>query len=139
MSVKKSKSITIWHPDKSIILDCEIGEGSVIHGFVFIGNNVKIGKRCKIQAGAFIPDGVEIEDDCFIGPHAVFTNDKRPPSHGKQWLKTKIKKGAVIGAGAVILPGLTIGKNATVGAGAVLTKNVLDGETWVGNPAKKLK
>ena len=93
----------------------------------------------KIEAFAFICPGVIIEDDVFIGPHVVFTNDKNPANTwGKRKImKTIVKKGASIGANATILPGITIGKKATIGAGAVLTKSVPDGETWLGNPARK--
>ena len=135
--MKTGKGTRIWHPELSTLLDFEIGEDSVIHSHVWIGNNVKIGNRVKIQAFSFIPDGVTIEDDCFIGPRTTFTNDKHPPSGN--WSKTLVKQGAKIGAGAVILPGITIGQNAMVGAGAVVTKDVFAGEVVVGNPAKPLQ
>ena len=129
----------IYHPELSNISEsAEIGEGSRVHSHVWIGDNVRIGKRCKIQAFAFIPIGVDLEDDVFIGPHVCFTNDKFPPSNGKGWARTLVKRGAVIGAGAVILPGLTIGRNAVVGAGAVVTRSVADNTTVVGNPAYPL-
>ncbi len=68
----------------------------------------------------------------------TFTNDHKPPSYGKEWRNTLVKKGASIGAGAVIVAGVTIGEGAMVGAGAVVTKDIPDGETWVGNPARPL-
>lgn len=129
----------IYHPEKSVILNCEIGEDTKVHAPVWIGNNVKIGKRCKIQAFVYIPDGVTIEDDVFVAPHVCFTNDKYPPSGGKHWTKTLVKRGAVIGANATILPGITIGEFATVGAGAVVTKDVEAHSVVVGNPAKPLQ
>lgn len=107
--------------------------------YIWIGNNVKVGEGCKIQPYAFIPDGVTLEDNVFVGPGAVFTNDKNPPSNGKGWAKTLVKKNAVIGANATILPGVIIGEGAKIGAGSVVTRNVPDGETWVGNPAKLIK
>ncbi|MCK4522402.1 MAG: N-acetyltransferase [Nanoarchaeota archaeon] len=108
-----------------------------IHKEAWIGPNAKIGKNgCKIQPLAFIPDGVTIEDDVFIGPGATFTNDKYPPSNGKGWQKTYVLKGSVIGANATILPGIVIGPNAIVGAGSVVTQTVPADEVWVGNPAK---
>ena len=119
--------------------DARIGKECVIHSHVWIGNKVKIGDRCKIEAFTFIPPGVSIGNDVFIGPRVTFTNDKHPPSHGKGWSKTSVRSGASIGAGAIVLPGITIGKNAIVGAGAVVTKNVPAGATVVGNPAKILK
>lgn len=136
MPQKKPK---FWYSELSNISSkAKIGSGTIIHSHCWIGDNVIIGKRCKIQAFAFLPEGVILEDDVFIGPHACFTNDKRPPSGGKQWAKTIVKKNASIGANATILPGLVIGENALVGAGSVLTKNVPTGEVWAGNPAKKL-
>jgi len=127
----------IWDEHLSNIQNgARIGRNCRIHSHVWIGGEVKIGDRCKVQAFAFIPNGVIIEDDVFIGPHVCFTNDKYPPSGGKHWAKTLVKKGASIGARAVILPGITIGENAKVGAGAVVTKDVPSGVVVCGNPAK---
>lgn len=126
----------IWHRELSNIGKIECGTGCKIHSHVWVGDGVKIGNRVSIQAFCFIPEWVTIEDDVFLGPRVTFTNDKRPPSYGKHWDKTLVKKGAVIGAGAIILPGVTIA--GIVGAGAVVTKDVPEGETWVGNPAHKL-
>jgi UDP-2-acetamido-3-amino-2,3-dideoxy-glucuronate N-acetyltransferase len=139
------------------INDCEIGEGTVVRDFtnlygckigqdckiaayVEIQRGVTIGDRCKIEAFAFIPSGVTIEDEVFVGPHAVFTNDLHPRAVG-DWkvIPTHVKKGASIGAGAVIVCGVTIGENAMVGAGAVVTKDVPAGKLVVGNPAKAIK
>jgi acetyltransferase-like isoleucine patch superfamily enzyme len=141
----------------SLIDDCVIGEGTVIRdyvnlygckigrdckiaAYVEIQRGVKIGDRCKVEAYAFIPSGVTIEDEVFIGPHAVFTNDLHPKAVG-EWeiTPTLVKKGASIGAGAVIVCGVTIGEGAMVGAGAVVTKDVPPGVLIVGNPAKVVK
>lgn len=129
----------IYRPELSNILTEDIGEGCVIHSQVWIGQDVKIGKRCKIQAFSFIPDGVTLEDDVFVGPRVTFLNDLYPPSKGKYWRKTLVKKGASIGGAATILPGVTIGENAVIGAGAVVTRSVPAGEVWVGVPAKYLE
>lgn len=129
----------IWHPELSNIdPSVKIPEDTIVHSHVWIGEDVIIGHRCRIQAFTFIPTWVVIGNDVFIGPHVCFTNDKRPPSFGKHWKATIVKDGASIGAGAVILAGVMIGEHATIGAGAVVTKDVPDGETWVGNPARKL-
>lgn len=130
--------VMIWFRELSNIGNCTIGDGSIVHSPVWIGDGVIIGKRNKIQALSFLPKGVETEDDVFIGPGVVFTNDKNPPSQGKGWSKTLVRRGAVIGANATILPGLEIGENATIGAGAVVTKSVEAGKTVVGNPARAI-
>lgn len=124
------------HPYQNLWGKHSIGEGTKIGAYVEIGDNVVIGKNCLIEAFAFICPYVIIEDNCFIGPHVCFTNDKNPPSNDLK--TTLVKEGASIGANATILPGITIGLNARIGAGAVVTKNVPAGETWVGNPARKL-
>lgn len=128
----------IWHPEKSVLLDYTIGEDCIVHAPVWIGNNVKIGSRVKIQAFAFIPDGVTIGDDVFIGPNVTFTNDKHPPSNKDNWYETYVHNGAVIGAGSTILPGLIIGNDAVVGAGSVVTRNIAPNAIVAGNPAKPL-
>jgi UDP-2-acetamido-3-amino-2,3-dideoxy-glucuronate N-acetyltransferase len=135
----QNKNTIIYHPELSNISETAIiGDNCKIHSHVWIGAKVKIGNNCKIQSFAFIPDGVTIEDNVFIGPHVCFTNDKKPPSGGKEWQPILVKRGASIGAGAIILPGITIGENVMVGAGAVVTKDVPDNITVVGNPARPL-
>jgi len=123
--------------DQVNLYKCKIGQNCKIDAFVYIEEGVKIGNNVKIRALTFIPAGVEIEDDVFIGPGVIFTNDKYPRVRG-QWrlLKTKVKQGASIGAGAVILPGVTIGKYTVVAAGSVVTKDVPDYAIVVGNPAR---
>jgi acetyltransferase-like isoleucine patch superfamily enzyme len=132
--------VKIWHPELVNIYDSEIGEGTKIACFVEIGGS-KIGKHCKIEAFAFIPPGSIIEDYVFIGPHVNLTNDKYPNLLLSSWeLKSVIiKRGARVGAGAVILPGVVIGEEAMIGAGAVVTKNVLARTTFYGNPARRAR
>lgn len=116
------------------------GEDCVIHGPVWIGANVRIGNRVKIQAFTFIPEGVTILDDVFIGPHVCFTNDPDLAVQGRAcWKQTVVKKGAKIGANASVKAGVFIGTNAIVGMGAVVLKDVPDECTVVGNPAKPIK
>lgn len=128
--------VKFWHKELSNISEnAQIGDGTIVHSHVWIGDDVVIGKNCKIQAFAFIPTGVTIGDNVFIGPRVTFTNDKYPPS--EKWDTTVVGENVSIGAGAIILPGVVLCKNCKIGAGAVVTKNVPPGETWVGNPAHK--
>lgn len=124
-----------------VLKNAVIGENCNINCQVLIENEAVIGNNVTIKPGVQIWDGVTIEDQVFIGPNVTFTNDRHPKSKNKDFVleKTWVKKGASIGANATILPGITIGANATIGAGAVVTKNVPDGEVWVGNPARKIK
>lgn len=83
-------------------------------------------------------DGVELEDNVFIGANVTLTNDLYPRTKNKDWklLTTKICKGASIGAGSTLLCGITIGSHAMIGAGSVVTKSIPKNTIWVGNPAK---
>lgn len=134
--MRVGKNTKLWKPELSNIGECTIGDNCTIHSNVWIGDKVSIGNRVRIQAFAFIPTGVRIGDDVFIGPHVCFTNDKHPPS--PEWQVTIVSDHVSIGAGVVILPGITLGSGCKVGAGAVVTKNVLPNCTVVGNPAKVL-
>ncbi len=125
----------IWH-HHNVYRAAKIGRECNIGSFCEIRHRVTIGDRVRIQAFTFVCEEVTIEDDVFIGPHVCFTNDKLPPSKGTAWQPTLVKAGAAIGAGAVILPGVTIGAGALVGAGAVVTKDVPAGTVVVGNPAQ---
>jgi UDP-2-acetamido-3-amino-2,3-dideoxy-glucuronate N-acetyltransferase len=112
--------------------DCNICDS------VFIENDVVVGERVTVKCGVQLWDGVEIEDDVFIGPNATFTNDKFPRSkaYPESFARTLIRKGASIGANATILPGITVGAGAMVGAGSVVTRSVPPNAIVVGNPAK---
>jgi len=128
---------------------CEIGDETKIGAFVEIQKNSKVGKRCKISSHTFVCEGVDIEDNVFIGHGVMFTNDIYPRAiaacGGLQteadWKveKTRVCKGASIGSGATILCNLTIGENAIVGAGAVVTKDVPPNAIVAGCPAKFLR
>lgn len=124
-----------------VLPGAQIGENVNICSHCFIENDVKIGDNVTIKCGVQVWDGIVIEDDVFVGANVSFTNDKYPRSKNQGWelLPTVIKKGASIGAGSTILPGLTIGENAIIGAGSVVTKNVPAGELWLGAPAKFIR
>lgn len=121
-----------------VLKGAQIGENCNICSHCFIENDVKIGNNVTVKCGVQIWDGIELEDNVMIGSNVTFTNDMYPRSKNKEWklLKTKVCKGATIGAGSVILPGLTIGEGAFVAAGSVVTKDVPAGELWIGTPAK---
>ena len=111
--------------------DVLIGTNSVVDG------SCTIGDRVSVQTGVYITTNTTLEDDAFMGPCSVTSNDKYM-MRGAELVGPVIKKGARIGANAVILPGIVVGEGAVVGAGAVVTRDVGDGETVVGNPAKSL-
>jgi UDP-2-acetamido-3-amino-2,3-dideoxy-glucuronate N-acetyltransferase len=136
--VSIGKGSKVWHFVN--LYGCQIGENCIISSFCEIGRDVKIGNDCKIECRAFIPTGVEIEDEVFIGPSVTFTNDKHPKAKG-DWkiTRTIVKKRASIGANSTIVCGITIGEGAVVGAGAVVTKDVLPYTLVLGNPARKIK
>ena len=130
------ESTRVWQfcvilPGAQIEVDCNI------YSHCLVENQTVIGNRCTIKSGVQIWDGIELEDEVFVGANMSFTNDKYPHSHCKEWtlLKTKVCKGATIGAGSTILPGLIIGEGAMIGVGPVVTKDVSAGELWVGNLA----
>ncbi len=107
-----------------------IGSSTVLDGRVTIGSNV------RIETGVYIPPYTVVEDDVFIGPRAVFLNDKYPPS--RRLRGARVGRGAVIGGNATILPGVEIGEYAVVAAGSVVTKNVPPRTVVAGNPARPI-
>ena len=114
-----------------------IGKDCVISKDVYIDKNVVIGDRCKIQNSVSVYDGVTIGDDVFVGPNAVFTNDKVPRAFNTEWkiVPTKIGTGASLGANATIVCGVEIGEYSMVAAGSVVTKDVAPYTLVLGNPA----
>jgi acetyltransferase-like isoleucine patch superfamily enzyme len=139
--VKLSKFINLY--------GCEVGDETKIGAFVEIQKNARVGRCCKISSHSFICEGVDIEDDVFIGHSVTFINDTYPRATvaggGLQteadWKveKTKVCRGASIGSGSTILGNITIGENAIVGAGSVVTKDVPANAIVAGNPAKFLR
>lgn len=138
----KIKGVTYWHPHLSNISPkAKIGEGTVIHAFVSIHDEVVIGKHCKIEDGAKLFNGVFIDDDVFIGPEVCFTNDRNPALRDGTFKPTStiVRNGATIGAGARLLAGIVVGEGAVIGMGAVVLDNCDPGGVYVGVPAKRIK
>ena len=135
-----NSSAKIFIPELVNIYGCTIGPDTTIGPFVEIQSDVIIGSNCSIQSHTFICQYVYIGDNVFIGHGVMFTNDKNPKSHNKDWIAkpTYVQDDVSIGTGAIILPGITLGKGCVIGAGAVVTKDVKSGTTMVGNPAKVL-
>jgi len=121
-----------------ILPGAHIGADCNICDHVFVENDVTIGDRVTVKCGVQLWDGIDIEDDVFIGPNATFTNDPFPRSrvHPDRLPRTRVKAGASVGANATVLPGLTIGERAMVGAGAVVTHDVPADTIVAGNPAR---
>jgi len=139
--VKLSKFINLY--------GCEIGDETKIGAFVEIQKNARVGRRCKISSHTFICEGVDIEDNVFVGHSVTFINDLYPRAttasgdlqSEADWKveKTLVKKGASIGSGSTILAKVTIGENAIVGAGSVVRKDVPANGIVAGNPARFLR
>ena len=128
---------------------CEIGDESKVGAFVEIQKGARIGRRVKVSSHSFICEGVEIEDDVFVGHGVVFINDRYPRAVTEsgqlqtetdwQVVRTTVRRGASIGSGSTVLCGVEIGEGAMVGAGSVVTKNVPPGVIVAGNPARILR
>lgn len=130
----------IWHfchiiGGSRIGKECSLGQNCVVGPNAILGNNV------KVQNNISIYEGVECEDDVFLGPSMVFTNVINPRSHvirKSEYKKTLVKKGASIGANVTVICGNVIGQYALVGAGALVNKNVPDFALMIGVPAKQI-
>jgi UDP-2-acetamido-3-amino-2,3-dideoxy-glucuronate N-acetyltransferase len=121
-----------------ILPGARIGSHANICDHVFIENDVVLGDRVTVKSGVQLWDGLRTENDVFIGPNAAFANDafprsKQPPD---RFLTTTLREGCSIGAGAVVLGGVTVGPGAMVGAGAVVTRDVPPHAIVTGNPAR---
>ena len=138
--------VRVFQPELVNLYGCVIGDDTKIGAFVEIQKNATIGARCKISSHTFVCEGVEIEDECFIGHGVTFTNDVYPSAVNPdgtlqtetdwQVIKTRVKRRASIGSNATIIAGITIGEGALVGAGAVVTNDVPDFAIVAGVPAR---
>jgi UDP-2-acetamido-3-amino-2,3-dideoxy-glucuronate N-acetyltransferase len=131
------KNTRVW-AFAHVLPGARIGADCNICDHVFIENDVVIGDRVTVKCGVQLWDGLRVADDVFIGPNATFSNDKYPQSKKYQArvLETYVGRGASIGSGASVLPGLRIGARAMVGAGAVVTHDVPPRAIVSGNPAR---
>ena len=130
----------VWH-FSHIMRNAILGENCNIGQNVVVSPEVILGKNVKVQNNVSIYTGVICDDDVFLGPSMVFTNITNPRSaiiRRDSYEKTKVGKGASIGANATIVCGNDIGSYALIGAGAVVTKHVQPYALVVGNPAKQI-
>src|SRR6516162_2915954 len=142
------------HPT-ALVASTQIGDGTRIWAFVnilagarigrdcnvcdrcFIENDVVLGDRVTVKCGVSLYDGLVLEDDVFVGPDVAFSNDLRPRSRRPvTHPRTLVRTGASLGAGAILLPGVTVGQWAMVGAGALVTRDVPDFALIYGSPAR---
>ncbi|HEU5472687.1 MAG TPA: acyltransferase [Actinophytocola sp.] len=151
--------MTVFVHPNGLCESADVGDGTRVWAFAHVMAGAKIGRDCNIGGGAFVEsnvvlgdnvtvknnvlvfEGVTCENDVFLGPNAVFTNDLRPRSHQKlgreALLATLVCEGATLGAGTVVVCGITIGRHSFAGAGAVLTADVPAHAFMVGNPARR--
>ena len=130
----------VWH-FVHVCSGAKIGKGVSLGQNVFVGNRVEIGDRCKIQNNVSVYDNVYLEEGVFCGPSMVFTNVYNPRSmieRKDQYLDTRVKRGASLGANCTIVCGVIIGQYAFVGAGALVNKDVPDYALVVGVPARQI-
>lgn len=138
--VEIGEGTKIWH-FSHILRGSRIGKNCVLGQNVVVGPFVRVGNNCKIQNNVSLYYGVELEDGVLCGPSCVFTNDKYPRAfieRRNEFLQTRVKQGATLGANATIMCGTTIGRFAMVGAGAVVTQDVPDHALVLGNPARQV-
>jgi acetyltransferase-like isoleucine patch superfamily enzyme len=123
----------------NVLEGARIGKDCNICDRCFVENDVVLGDRVTVKCGVSLYDGLELEDEVFVGPDVVFSNDPRPRSgvHLHQYSRTCVRTGASLGSGAVVLPGITIGRWSMVGAGSVVTRDVPDHALVYGNPARR--
>lgn len=137
-SARLAPGVRIWH-FCHVMAGASIGEASQLGQGCFVGQNVRIGARVRVQNHVSVFEGVELEDEVFVGPSATFTNVVNPRAHVSrraEFKRTRVCSGATIGANATILPGVVLGEHCFVGAGAVVSRDVRPYSLVVGVPAR---
>jgi len=144
-NVEFGEDVTVW--SFTNLYGCSIGSRTRIGSFVEVQQGASIGAACKISSHTFICDGVEIEDEVFVGHGVLFVNDKFPrattdqgtPKSDTDWtiLRTVVERGASLGSGVIVLGGVRIGARSLVGAGAVVTRDVAPDTVVAGVPARE--
>jgi acetyltransferase-like isoleucine patch superfamily enzyme len=159
MNDSKTRKIPFVH-DRALCESMDVGGGTRVWAFAHVMKGAKVGEDCNLCDHSFIESGavlgnrvtvknavlvwdkVTIEDDVFLGPNMVFTNDmnprvafKKPP---EKFLPTLVKRGSSIGANATIVCGVTLGENCFVGAGAVVIRDVPAHALVAGNPSRRI-
>ncbi|PAF51933.1 acyltransferase [Helicobacter sp. 13S00477-4] len=134
------KDSKIWH-FCHILTGVIIGQNCSFGQNCVVGPNVKIGNNCKIQNNVSVYEGVECENNVFLGPSVVFTNVYNPRSfiiRKNEYKKTLLKEGCSIGANATIICGVTIGEYAFIAAGAVVRENIKPFALVAGIPSRQI-
>lgn len=136
-TAKIGEGTKVWH-FVHVRENAEIGRDCVLGHSVYVDKGVKIGNGVKLENRANIYQGVKIEDKVFVGPHVTFTNDPYPRSFSTDWkiVETLVREGASVGAGSVVVCGVSIGEYAMIGAGSVVTNDIPSHALAYGNPAE---
>ena len=116
--------------------NCKIGSGSIIGSGTILDSGVSIGRDARIQSSNFIPPKIILGNNIFLGPGVRFANDLYPVS--SKLTSTLVEDNVIVGIGAIILAGITIGENAVIAAGSIVTKNIPKNDVMMGTPAKRV-
>lgn len=135
--VQLGQEVRIFDAGLVNLFGCRIGDRTFVGPFVEITYGVSVGRDCLIESHSFLCDGVELEDEVFVGHGVMFTNDLYPRTDRRvAHPRTLVRRGASIGSNATVIGGVTIGEHAVIGAGAVVTRDVPACAIAAGNPAR---